>query len=88
MSDRMSRPDFSPNPPLARALESVKPPPCERISPCPHFEECKSQLKACQAFLLYVNNQSGGFRGKPVERGNPTRHWYNEVFYNARQHDE
>ena len=85
MSDRINRPEFYPNKTLARALDNIKPPPCERISICPHFEECASQLKACKAFLLYVNNSSQGYRGKIAERGNPTRHWYNEIFYNHRQ---
>ena len=85
MSNRIDNPDFSPNTTLKRALESIKPPPCERVSLCPHYQECSSELKACHAFVLYVNNSSQGFRGKVIERGNPSRHWFNEVFYNHRQ---
>jgi hypothetical protein len=85
MSYRIDRPDFYPNKTLKRALDNIKPPPCERVSICPHFNECASELKACHAFVLYVNNSSQGFRGRSVERGSPNRHWYNEVFYNHRQ---
>lgn len=84
MPDRMTRSDFK-QPPLKRALDSVKPPPCERASICPHFEECASELKACRAFLAYVNNSSEGYRGVKLVRGNPSRHWYNEIYYNHRQ---
>lgn len=85
MSDRIDRPDFYPSKTLKRALDNIKPPPCERVSLCPHYQECARELKACKAFLAYVNNSSEGYRGVKLVRGNPTRHWYNEIYYNHRQ---
>lgn len=59
-------------------MATVQAPPCEAM-PCPHFNQCKAEHLACDAFQSYVHNgklitQQGKYRMVP------SRGIYNSIF--------
>lgn len=56
-----------------REASSQPPPPCERYV-CPHFQRCKTEALACEAFHAYV------VTGRSRPGDNPTRERYLKIY--------
>lgn len=68
---------------MTSLMATVTAPPCELL-PCPHYEKCKQEALACDAFRDYV------YTGKKIEsKGDyqviPSRGIYNAVYRKVKE---